>query len=536
MAPGGAWRWLETGAGAAAALTAAVWLVCAAARIPTVLAQLRSDGDAVAAQVLGEWLGRTPDHGTVYLAADPNYVTILADSVVAPHQAVWEWGPMVVAVLTVGSLGWTAARVAGRWAAALTVMGATCVTPVVLHSLVGQSYHGLSLLLSALCGAALVGQATSRARPGLLAVGTAGLGLIAGVIAASDALAWVIAVGPFGAVSVLRLLRRRERLVPVLGVAAVGLAGAVAALTTWLMHRAGYVSSGGAPGVAPLRDLPGHVRLLAGGFARVGGGEDLHVLLHTHDAASLLHLAATLVVAAAVAAVLAVAIWLLFRAARTRVSPTDPLHLLVLYWASSGALLMATFLLSSLTIDAQSARYLPPLLLVGAAVVPALVARWQVGALRAAVASAAALIAASSTVATVHAVDVQGFSLLPGASYPPVLDALRARGLDTGYAPYFDAFPLSYLSGTTIAVRPVFTDDALCPRTLCGGPVNHAADWYGARARAARSFLLVDPALPAVDHIPPALGRPVETFRADRFTVFVFDHDVGSEVIVPSGR
>ena len=96
---------------------------------------------------------------------------------------------------------------------------------------------------------------------------------------------------------------------------------------------------------------------------------------------------------------------------------------------------------------------------------------------------------------------------------------MRARGLDQGYAPYFDANVLTWKSAGRVAVRPA-QNVADCDHPVCLVPINTISAWYPDPPRVP-FFVIVDPLEPDLADTP-ALGRPTDVARIDRFTVLIF--------------
>jgi hypothetical protein len=103
----------------------------------------------------------------------------------------------------------------------------------------------------------------------------------------------------------------------------------------------------------------------------------------------------------------------------------------------------------------------------------------------------------------------------------------KAEGVTHGYAGYWDAADLTWMSGFKVRVYPV----SLCtPRhpVICPYDIG-ISSWYTPR-RGARSMLVIDHGiqLPLLSAPDPADGAPTATTTIGDLTVYVYPFDIAS--------
>jgi len=109
---------------------------------------------------------------------------------------------------------------------------------------------------------------------------------------------------------------------------------------------------------------------------------------------------------------------------------------------------------------------------------------------------------------------------------------LTAARLRIGYAPYWDAAPLTWDMNDGIDIYPVGACDE---EQVCQAGRPRILGWYKPRAGVS-TFLIVDSRLIAtgyslgIDGPQPSLGRPVLVHRIDQFTVYVYPYDIATRV------
>jgi hypothetical protein len=308
----------------------------------------------------------------------------------------------------------------------------------------------------------------------------------------------------------------------------------VAGLTALAMHRAGYSVVGMSRRPASLARIRDNAALLGKLVLDMANGR-----LTLHDL-GILGPARLLLGVIAVAGAL-VPLWTLQRVARGRVdvpgaaaeSEThaarhrDAVALFLSFWGFVALFLLLVFLFTRLAIDIASMRYLVSGFLAIAATVPFLTLRGRGTA--AAVALAVTVSGVLGAVLLQRATVADDFFVRP--QYPDGLIAtLEAHGLQHGYAGYWQADLVTWDSEGRVAVRSVQQSPACHasePGWFCPYQLLTISDWY--TPQPGPSFLIRELGESGVPNPPPAEVRPISVFSYDRFEIFVYDHDIGSD-------
>jgi hypothetical protein len=361
--------------------------------------------------------------------------------------------------------------------------------------------------------------------PTWLAVAVAGL--VAGAGYASDPLFGLAGLGPFllaglGCAWLARPLRPRQITLAIGAVVAIALLSA-AAIDRVMRHEHLLAS------LFPVRfaaydQLLGHAGLLAQSLIVLMNGDFGGGAVSASGLLALVCAAATLA-----------GCWFAARsvAGLVRSSPArlEPARLaFVSYWGASALLVSGAYVLSTVALKVQDKRYL-------VSVVYAVAVLVAIGAgnrprARAVICAGVIAILLASTTAIVHR-DIQKSSY---TSFPDHREAaelgswLRGEHLRIGYAPYWDAAPLTWDMNDGIDVYPV----EACDRDqVCQAGRPRILSWYEPRA-GIRTFFIVDSRLIAtgyslgIDGPEPSLGRPLLVHRIDQFTVYVYPDDVAA--------
>jgi hypothetical protein len=109
-----------------------------------------------------------------------------------------------------------------------------------------------------------------------------------------------------------------------------------------------------------------------------------------------------------------------------------------------------------------------------------------------------------------------------------VLRFARANHVSYGYASYWDAQDLTWLTGFRLQIYPVRSGcgpEGLCPDKA------RISSWYLPRP-GTRSMVIADRAQPGVPQIPPQLGRPVARTQIGSLTVAVYSSDIAARLQV----
>src|SRR5262249_53923823 len=161
----------------------------------------------------------------------------------------------VFCVAGAAAVGWATSRVAGRWAGVTAFAIAIVVGPYALRSQLTVIFHVLPPFTAALLAAYLVVLARRRTRS-MLAVA---VGVVAGVNAASDSLAWPAAVVPFAVAAAMLYAVTRRASIAVCAGALLSAAVISAIATDVVMRRLGYQVIGLELTRAHVSSLPGNI-------------------------------------------------------------------------------------------------------------------------------------------------------------------------------------------------------------------------------------------------------------------------------------
>ncbi len=517
---------------------AAVYVSVFVAQLPHNIWVIGWDSDFASGFTVPATVVRTGTGGHTVLGTYALYVPLwfgLLTAWLPLHRELWEIAPTMLSVAAALILGWSVAQIANRRAAMLAVLIVLIASPATLILFMSPVAHNTVYVGTALCGAYLVWlarggarrRATTLAVPPLAAV-------VLGTCLASDVVLATTGLGPLALTAVLACVRRdrHSRVVGISALTTVLVALPVAKVTSTIMASLGYRTNPPPLTVAPLSTLPAHARLLLTGLEALFGGNvgtAAPGTLHTE-----LGVACDVVMAAALLTLLVAgtrsAIGLLSgrREARQLAPIRLAASLYTVYWASSAAMACGAYLLSEFLESAHEPFYLSVVLSV-AAVVPLFVSRRPL--------ARRLVIAGVSIFFTASVVGLTSQSIAP---IPPlaryeadVVRLAKADDVTAGYAGYWDASSLTWISRERVKVRPVFQ----CPNPggaeLCIFSQETVPSWYVPRRR--RSFLLVDSTPFAITSLPAGLGRPLATYRFGPIQMYVYPYDIASRLGPPSG-
>lgn len=508
-------------------LALVAWLSVLATRLRGIIEQVNWNSDVVSPMVLTGALAN-PAHTTVFLGNSPLYSTMLLDAIARPlpsHRVLWEAWPYASALGGALLLGWTVYRVAGAWAGMLATVLAVAVAPSVLFPLVTQGVHELTVLNAIVLGALLIHllRSPGRVRNGLLCLV---VGAVTGINVASDHLLVVAGAIPFGVVLLLsagRTAGRRRTMLIGCGAAVV-----VTAAIGWYgtLHVAHHFGVFSYPQAVHTRlSLVGpNMHLIGAVFAYTTGA-----LISPDRTALCIGIAVTLIL-------VAFAAWACLRLVRPVLRRTPVVELgdadlrdaLIGYWSILVVLSLAGFLLTDFAVDVSSIRYLIPLYLgvaASLALASALSGRGRAVAATLSLALAGATTFALATTATYR------FPLT--RDIQPVISVLEAKGLQRGYADYWESNAVTWNTDSRVEPRAVL-EGAVCssqvdPGRTCPYLFNASNDWFDPKP--GQSFVIVDP-LGSVN-APPSqevYGPPSAVYQVGRFTVYVYSYDIAARM------
>jgi len=494
-------RWLP-------AATVVAYIATVAALAPGLVAALPWDTDVAAPFVLAE---RLRGHGDVLI---PHYGswsvlwTLLATRSLPGHEQLWAALGYVLCIAGAALVGWATSRVAGRWAGVTAFAIAIVVGPYALRSQLTVIFHVLPPFTAALLAGYLVALAQSGSRASLV-LGV-GVGVVAGINAASDALGWPAAIVPFSLAAAMLFAATRRSAVVVGAGALLGTAVVSAIATDLVMRHLGYHVIGLELTHTQLSALAGNLRHLARMVALLGGAN--YALPGGYPPEPLRVILALLAAAGVAASV--------FCAVKQLLARTEPLRrAYACYWGASVLLLSLSFVLTTnaVALGAGSANYLLTFAPAAGAGVALLASTSD----RARLAAALAVVLVGVTnlvgIAQGHADTPKGAI---GLYKSRIVETLDRNGVRRGYAGYWDAQNLSWQSDMRVLVAPVQP----CADALCSFDFSTIASWY--EPHAGPSFLIVDPTNGVIADAPPFTQNARKRYRFGPLTVYVFGYDI----------
>ena len=501
---------------------ALAYLVVLVIRYPAIIDWQNADADVSGFYVLATAMAHG-HFGTIQLSTQGSWVQygfMVATAGLSFHRLLWELFTPLLAVVTIGLVAGSVARVGGRASVAMTVVLLTAASPAVLMCLISVGWHNATPLGAALLAGHLVWMGRRRRRGGVLLASVAVVGLLAGVLLASDELFGLVGVLPY-VISAAAVSRGTgSRRIPLSALETVVIA-LVARTVLLAVIKAIGIQFAAPPIALDLPAAPTHALWLAQGLLRFGNGRNIG----PHSAiVAPLTIAAAVVTVAAVGAMLLVAV----RGWRARTHDLDArtraLH--TTFWVTSALLAALAYVVTDLAYR-PSDRYFVIVMFAVAATAPLLLAGEARARTRWAVARAAAIFAAASLVALSTSQLHHRAILVEGAAtyqLAPIEHLVASEHLGTGYAGYWDAENLDWMSHGRLRVRPLFGSH----RTVSAMFFQRASVWYRPRAHTP-SYLIIAPAdqnLP--DARPRSLPTPSRVFHVGPITVDAWPYDIAA--------
>jgi hypothetical protein len=475
-------------------------------------------------------------HGTVVMGNAAHYTTLWFDELtrgLPAHRTIWQAMPYVLSLLGLLLLAETVRLLIG-WRGGLVALAIGIATPpLLLVPLLAQAYHSTTFVNGIALAALLVWLARRpRLRSARVVVVAASVAIVTGLDVASDPLLLVTGVAPFAAAALLVAWRNREgRAVETL-VAAGGatvLALATAGITVLAMRHAGYEVVGLPLRVASPQRASDNLTLLGHLVLDMANGR---FAVHGLGGLGVLRLICGVLVVAAVLVPLYVLVRVVARRPRAGANQPAPVSdaardLFLAFWGCTAVFLAVAFVGTTLALDSNSIRYLPPLFYAVAATVPFVAPRvpWGLGA----VAVAVAFVGVVGAVLLHRAALADDFNVAPQDA-DPLIALLRQHGLQHGYAGYWQANLLTWESGGEITSRAVQQSSECRPKQaewFCPYPIFTVTDWYE-HAGTGPTFLIRERNGAFVPDPPPTGAAPREVFSYGRFDVYVYSDDVGA--------
>jgi hypothetical protein len=497
----------------AVALAAVAYIAALAIRLPAFLARAVPSSDSISAPLLAAAIG-APGHGAVYLGNHPGYSDLLLSAVAlhlpdravssqAVTWAVYAAGALLLAATVRRRAGWTAAGMA-----ALLTLAAAPALLVGEASPTGRVTSLANLVLLGWLATLLFGE--RRRRGVTIAAAALVVGAVTGIDAVSDPLLGVVGVVPFLATGLLLGLRCPDRngVTLVLGTGAAAVAGVASAFLT--VAVAGALSLKVQPNpvhLASLRVALHTLHILGGDTGVALGG-----IFSTLGSGPLAYLetgVGLLVCAAVVATVVHAGRSVAGPRPQTGRDRAELAHLV--FWTLVAAADLTALLLTSYAVDLAAVRFLTPLMLASAALLPLLGRRRPTGRALLTVGVAALAGANAWALATVR---------LPAPGQEtPLVRALEASGAQSVYADYWEANVTTWATGGRLEVRPV-TECGSDGTRLCPVLVNAAASWF--LDPPDPTAVVVDPSSSVPRPPSAAYGEPERVIRVGDAAIYVY--------------
>jgi len=444
------------------------------------------------------------------------------------HRVLWEISPALLALAAALLIGWTVARVGDAARGALAVLIIVAASPSALIIFTAAAYHNTTVPGVALLGGFLVWAISRRPAAWALATAVGLLSLLVGVFVASDPLLAAQGLIPLAA-AVLLLRKRLDG--RVVGASLALLVGSVtvAVITSQVMQGLNFTAN--TPGLGfTSRFIPTHIKWLVQGLLRLGNG--LSVAPHG-PARTPLVLASGVVVVAALGAVAASGLLaalrtglvparrvarLAGRRSADRDEPGRDVH--VVFWVGSLLVAAVAYVITTVASRADTERYFLVAVPAVAAIVPLLPQKkisWLATSVGATVFAAASIVSLAANDA--------GRAVFQGPDIPQaraIEAVVRTQNLTVGYAGYWDAASLDWVTRQRLTVYPL-TDKF--------GPLepmyqNRVNAWYRPRPNTASYLILAPDDNNLADRLPPGLPAPRRQFKLGAVTLAVFPVDI----------
>lgn len=524
------------------ALFAAAYLIVLLADFNPVITSINMHGDVVIAQVLGKLAGQAPPGGQVLLGHHPWYEEFLflrATSGLSFYYQLWEVSPFLWTLAGFALLGWAAWRALGPIAALLTTSALICLGDLGRFIFFAFNWHGLTVVHTILVVAALVWLAPRAAdiRWVVLCGLAVALGLIDALPMASDALFPLWALIPMCVATGSMAYRNlgRARWTPVVFALLTVVVSLIAGrIVAHIVRDSGVVTI---PFpytfVGSIKTAVNYLQELLTGWMNLGGGAFFGMPVNVQGIAALL--SGLLVLVALILGLWEVRSMVAER--RRGALSTAPLALgaerlgprasprlaYVTFWASSLLLQAAVFVGTSVPkLKTGSVRYALAGYVAIMALMPLLTRRGPVW--RWVLTAAVCVFALSATLQLARQ-PYHPYGPYPG---PPqarlVLRFAEAHHVDRGFASYWDAQDLTWLTRFKLQIYPISSGcgaEALCPSTA------RISSWYLPKLQT-RSMLIADSAQTGVPAIPAQLGHPLATTHIGSLTLAVYPYDIAA--------
>jgi hypothetical protein len=512
---------------------AAVYGLVVVVNFSSLITAIYMNSDAAIAPVIGKLLASAPPGSHVLLGNHPWYEDLWflrATAGLPGYRQLWLIAPAAWTLLGFGLLAWSTWKVLGARAAAITFSGLVCLGAGGRSFFFSFDTHSLTALHTILLGVLLTWLAANseRLRAWQLSVIALGAGAISAAPVSGDTLFLPWALLPMLATSAVLAWRTRspaqwKLLAVAVGITAVALVGGD--LLREAAQHSGWRYYNQHVSFVMANHLLSNFVLLGQSFLYLAGGEFLGQGIHFQSDMVL-----------ASGALMAVALIALPFELRRRVSAAAPAPVqidpksagrlaYILFWSFGLLLSSAAYLFSTAAVNVASARYLLAGYIAIAALLPLLAART-----RAWHASVAVGVCVFALIASYQVVrkPFQPPTAPSPARATELLRLARYEHVDYGYASYWDAADLTWLTHFGLKVYPVFQ---CVPHkaTICWFDLVRVDSWYRPRPNT-RSMLIVDRKIKPllVSGPDPVLGTPSLVTTRGHLQVFIYPYDIAA--------
>jgi hypothetical protein len=500
---------------------------------PELVRALHHNADVAAAEVLGELYGSRGAGSIVTLGSHPWYESLWfmrASAWVPGHRELWTLAPFVFGLAAIAALARTAWVLFGAWAGAMVAALLVASSSAMRIVWFTADWHG-GILVHAVFLCVVLVVLTRRSRE-LSTLMLAGAGVAVALVTAltvPDRLAFATAIVPFaGAALILwwRTARPAERRVAIFALVTMAAAVGIGELAQRAMEHAHVAGTQGfAINFADYTRLGKNVQIFFAAFTALGGGTYFGRPFGAGPLAHFVQAALTLLALGLVARRL----WIASPRLVDRARPVEPAaaarEAYLLFWSLALVAVLGAFLVTDVSWDVLSSRYLAGAFLALAALVPVVLATG--GRSRPLLAGGLALYVA--LMLGFHVERGPGRYSEAGNLQRPADELAawaRAAGLRVGYGGFDDAPVLTWLTDERVEVFQV----SPCGAALCPYGAHVISTWYRPRPNT-RTFLVARPAGRGHTLTAPyaRAGTPVGVRHFGPLVVYVYDHDIAAD-------
>ena len=489
-------------------------------RYPQIVGWQNADADVAAFYVLAGALAHG-HAGVVQLATQGAWVQygfMVATDGLSFHRVLWELFVPAMSLVTIGLCAATVSRLGGRRAAVLTTVLLIAASPTVLMTMISVGWHNTTPLGAVLLGGHLVWLGRGKRGRGRVLAGTLVVGVLVGVLLASDELLADVGLAPYviAAFAVGLGTGDRRELLVALETSAIAVAARTALLV--VTERIGIHLT--TPPIAlDLPDALTHARWLGEGLLRIGNGR---TIVPAGGAIGVLTLGAAFVTVMALLTMSYVAGGSYRERRRGPDARRRALH--TMFWVLTAGCAAVAYVTTDLA-SAPSDRYFVITMFAVAATVPLLPVRggWALRGL-----SAGSSVFVAAGVVALATGQIHHRNVIEDTSDPAAVPALArvvaAHHLGIGYAGFWDAENLQWMSHGALRLHPLLGDDVHASAMY----FQRASAWYRPRPHTATYIVLVPHDTNFPDRLPRTLPAPRRVYHLGSITIDAWPYDIAA--------